>query len=63
MTEGFPVDSIEHRARVAHWAEGIPTYWLLGIVRMRGRRRLPITTWRCVKCGYLESYATERGTR
>jgi len=59
MKEGFPVDSSRNQPRVAQWAEGAPEYWFLGILRMRGRRKLPVQTFRCTKCGYLESYAAE----
>ncbi len=30
-------------------------FWSLGL----SQRRLPITAYRCVNCGYLEFYATE----
>ena len=57
MKEGFLLDRAHNQARVALWAEGAPEYWFLRILKLRGRRRLPIETWRCMKCGYLESYA------
>ena len=59
MSEGFLVDSSHQAVRVAHWAEGAPTYWALRILKMRGRRKLPIQSWRCASCGYLESFANE----
>ena len=39
------------------WIEGAPekSFWI-GI-KTRGRRKLKIETWRCGRCGYLESYA------
>ncbi len=60
MREGFLIDRAKNATRVAHWAEGPPETWFLGILRLRGRRQLPIRTFRCSKCGYLESYANER---
>jgi hypothetical protein len=59
MQEGFQLDSIHNSARVAHWAEGAPEFWFLRILKLRGRRKIPIRTWRCSKCGYLESFAEE----
>lgn len=59
MKEGFPLDSMRHNARVGHWAEGVPAFLIFGILRLGGRRKLPITSYRCQRCGYLESYANE----
>ncbi len=62
MREGFVIDSNHNASRVAQWAEGPPEYGILRLLKMRGRRKLPIRTLRCTKCGYLESYALpERG--
>lgn len=62
MGEGFVIDSTDYAARVARWVEGAPAYGLLRILKTRGRRELPVRTFRCTKCGYLESYAKpERG--
>jgi hypothetical protein len=62
MREGFLIDRAHNSARVARWAEGAPEYWFLGMLRLRGRRQLPIRTFRCSKCGFLESYAAERSS-
>jgi len=59
MEEGFLVDSTHNAVRVAHWASGAPEYWFARLMKMRGRRKLPLRTLRCRKCGYLESYAAE----
>ena len=55
--EGFLLDRAHNSARVGHWAEGAPEFWFLGLLKMRGRRKLPVEAWRCTKCGLLESYA------
>jgi len=55
--EGFLLDFVHNSATIGHWAEGVPEYWILKILKMKGRRKLPIQSWRCTKCGYLESYA------
>ncbi len=59
LKEGFLVDSSKNATRVAEWAEGAPQYWVLRILRMRGRRKLPVRSFRCSRCGFLESYALE----
>ena len=57
QTEGVLLDSSPNAVRVGQWAEGVPEYWVLRILKMRGRRKMPIQSWRCTKCGLLESYA------
>lgn len=57
MEEGFLLDSNHNAARVGQWAEGAPSYWILRLLRMRGRRRLDIEAARCPKCGRLELWA------
>jgi predicted nucleic-acid-binding Zn-ribbon protein len=59
MAEGFVPDAAhggEHK--VSNWVEGQPerAFWV-GI-KLRGKRKLPISTWRCTRCGFLESYAS-----
>ena len=58
MEEGFIADyKGESSAKVSKWVEGEPerSFWL-GI-KTEGRVNLPVKTFRCVRCGYLESYA------
>ncbi|MBZ5593146.1 MAG: PF20097 family protein [Acidobacteriia bacterium] len=52
MEEGFLAGQ-----RLAVWIEGPPqkSFWLG--VNVRGRERRTIRTFRCTKCGFLESYA------
>ena len=42
------------------WVEGEPSprFWSRG-VNLEGREPLPVTTFRCEGCGYLESFATQ----
>lgn len=61
MESGFMVDRAGGAANLqAKWVEGEPTprFWLHG-VKMHGREPLPVTTFRCDGCGYLESFATQ----
>jgi hypothetical protein len=61
MSEGFVIDRGDaNQAAVQKWVEGEPekSFWL-GI-RTKGREKFTITTYRCDRCGYLESYAQDR---
>jgi len=59
MEPGFVIDKGERGGSVSapEWAEGTPepSFWM-GL-KLRGRERHPVTTYRCTTCGYLESYA------
>jgi len=56
MVQGFVAEIIYGGAEVESWAAGPPKKaWLAGI-RVPGIS-LPIATFRCEVCGYLESYA------
>ena len=58
MTEGFvPYQKHNGANAVPGWYEGPPekSFWF-GL-KLRGRRPLPIQTFRCSRCGHLESYA------
>jgi hypothetical protein len=57
MEPGFVLDETRNQHAVATWIEGAPesSFWM-GI-KLRGKQRLPVTTYRCRRCGYLESYA------
>jgi hypothetical protein len=39
------------------WVEGLPEKGWFGM-KLKGRRKLEIATYRCTSCGYLEGYAT-----
>ena len=43
---------------VPKWVAGEPEsgFWSSGL-KLRGKEQLPVTTYRCRRCGYLESYA------
>ncbi len=40
------------------WVDGVPekSIWTGGL-KLKGRVRIPVITYRCPPCGYLESYA------
>lgn len=39
------------------WLEGEPERSFWSGVKTKGKERLPVRTYRCARCGYLESYA------
>ena len=53
------VDQGYARTAVPQWVEGEPetSLWMGGGLKLRGKDKLDITTYRCRRCGYLESYA------
>jgi hypothetical protein len=60
MVAGFIRDRAAGGANLqSKWVEGMPTpsVWFDERVELEGRAPAPVTTFRCVDCGYLESYA------
>ena len=60
MEPGFLFDrSHDEYGKPSQWVEGAPenSFWLG--TKTRGKMKIPVQTWRCIKCGYLESYARE----
>jgi hypothetical protein len=57
MDPGFVVDNTYGGRIVTHWAPGRPekSFWTM-TKRPRGEQ-IPIGTFRCQSCGYLESFA------
>lgn len=60
MAEGFvPVES-QNLGGIATWLAGVPQFGFLGIVKTEGKAAHRIRTFRCLKCGLLESYAADK---
>ena len=58
MQEGFTLAEAEGGRPVGKWIQGDPQVpWTRFGVKIAERAQYPIQTYRCVKCGYLESYA------
>lgn len=55
MQEGL---TLEHRLRV-RWIAGKPKQSFLGDIKAAGQEQRLVESYRCIGCGYLESYATE----
>jgi len=58
MQEVFVLDNAHSTRLQSEWVQGPAeaNRWGFG-VKVRGKVRLAIVTFRCDKCGYLESYA------
>jgi hypothetical protein len=58
MHPGYVLDLGDYNARhVAQWVEGAPEKSVWTGLKTTARAVLPVTTYRCEGCGYLESYA------
>ena len=57
METGFVVDEGYGTRTVTKWVAGAPERSMWTGLKRRGRRRLPVETWRCTRCGWLEGYA------
>ncbi len=58
MTEGWVLDNADSgRRAIGTWIEGAPEKSFWAGVKLGRKARYEIQTWRCGRCGYLESYA------
>jgi DNA-directed RNA polymerase subunit RPC12/RpoP len=57
MQEGFIYDQAYGASLVSRWVQGPPEKSLLSGVKLKGRKMIETRTFRCDKCGFLESYA------
>jgi hypothetical protein len=57
MEEGYVLDRSYAQELVASWIAGKPEKSRWTGLKTRGKPHLEIQTFRCSKCGYLESYA------
>jgi hypothetical protein len=57
MEPGFVVDHTYGGYAAPEWAEGTTQPSLWTGLKMSGKERHPVQTFRCAGCGYLESYA------
>ena len=59
MEPGYVLDITHGAMAQSSWIEGAPERSFWTGLKLKGHQRLPVTTYRCTGCGYLESYATE----
>ena len=59
MEQGFVADKAAYSMpETQEWVEGAPERSFWSGLKMKDREVLPVMTYRCEKCGYLESYAS-----
>ena len=58
MEAGILIDEGHGIKKQATWTEGMPakSFWVGGL-KVPEEDRVPITVYRCERCGFLESYA------
>jgi hypothetical protein len=60
MERGLILDRGEsNMANEQKWIEGTPERRWWGAIKTSGRESFPVRTFRCERCGWLESYANE----
>ena len=57
METGYIVDEGYGTRTVAKWVSGEPERSIWTGLKMRGKEKLDVASYRCRRCGYLESYA------
>jgi hypothetical protein len=58
MQAGFLLERLDHNSKaVTQWVAGAPERSFWTGLRLKNRMVLPVTTYRCERCGLLESYA------
>jgi predicted nucleic-acid-binding Zn-ribbon protein len=58
MEQGFVLDNTQGTQGVSQWAAGAPQKSFWTGMKSTGTK-IPIGTFRCASCGYLEMYARE----
>lgn len=60
-SQGFVPDLAHfNTATKQQWTEGVPEPSFWQGLKLSNRERIPIATYRCPRCGLLQSYAPER---
>jgi hypothetical protein len=57
MEAGYMIDVGYGTKAVPKWVEGAPQKSFWTGLKLTGKDQLDVTTYRCRRCGYLESYA------
>ena len=60
MEGGYLIDVTygQGTAAVPKWVAGEPERSIWTGLKLRGKEQLPVSTYRCRQCGFLESYAS-----
>ena len=56
MTIGVLLNGVQSGQQLPRWVEGIPDT-IFGNLKLRNRPTLPVTSFRCQACGYVEFFA------
>ena len=59
MEQGFVVDKDHAWQIVSHWVAGAPLKSFWTGTKVPEGKRIPIGSYRCSSCGFLESYARD----
>jgi hypothetical protein len=59
MTQGFVMDNTYGARLVSQWAEGMPQKSFWTGTKSPPEKLIPIGTFRCQSCGFLEAYARD----
>jgi hypothetical protein len=59
MEQGFLVDHTYGAVAQSEWASGEPHYSKWTGMHMKGRQLYDVATYRCMRCGVLESFAMD----
>jgi len=63
MVGGYVIDRTYGSVAVGSWVEGEPQRSVWTGLKLSGKAKLDIATWRCGRCGFLEQYATGTQSR
>lgn len=61
LQEGYLLDQSRNSRAVTQWIEGKPEASFWSGLKLSGKTRLKVASFRCPRCGYLEQYAPPAG--
>jgi hypothetical protein len=61
LQEGFLLSRTRKERIAADWVDGKPVRSFWRGLNLSGRTRLPVASWRCPRCGFLELHAPATG--
>ena len=59
MEPGYLIDQGHGTRTVPKWVAGLPQKSIWTGLKLRGLDQVDVATYRCRRCGYLESYASD----
>ena len=57
MTVGVILNGLQGGQLMPCWVEGVPEQGIFGNLKLRNKRAVPVTSFRCESCGYVELFA------